>query len=82
MSALNPSKYTFNANKVAIVGVEPIYDHGDVNVDGDTNIADVMQVIQDAQKGNNDPKTDINYDGKVTITDAQLLIDEILGKNR
>lgn len=82
LSALNPSKYTFNANKVAIVGVEPTYDHGDVNGDGDTNIADVMQVIQDAQKGNNDPKADINYDGKVTITDVQLLIDKILGKTK
>lgn len=81
MSALNAtSKYAFNANKVAVVGIYPTRKPGDVNGDGETNIADVMQVIQAAQNGSNDPKADINYDGKVTITDAQLLIDRILGR--
>jgi hypothetical protein len=83
MSALNPkTSIAYNSKKVAIIGIQPDYKLGDINNDGEVDIVDVMQVVHDAQQGKYSDKADLNYDGKVTITDAQLLIDKILGKNR
>ena len=81
ITALNATKsYAFNSNKEAIIGIQPEYKWGDVNGDGEVDIADAMQVVQAIQSGDNDARYDINYDGKVTITDAQLIINKVLGK--
>ena len=81
ITALNATKsYAFNSNKEAIIGIQPEYKWGDVNGDGEVDIADAMQVVQAIQSGDNDARYDINYDGKVTITDAQIIINKVLGK--
>ena len=81
MSALNPtSSRAYNSRKRAYVGINPEYKLGDINKDGDINIADAMQVIQDVNHGKTKDIEDINNDGQVTITDAMLIIDKILGK--
>lgn len=81
MSALNPkTSVAYNSNKVAIIGIQPDYKLGDVNEDGEVNIADAMQTMTLAQQGKYSEAADINYDGQVTITDVQVIIDKILGK--
>ena len=81
MTALNATKsYAFNSNKEAIIGIQPEYKLGDINGDGDIDIVDVMQVVQDAQQGKFSDKADINNDGQVTVTDAMLILDKVLGR--
>lgn len=52
---------------------------GDVNVDGEVNIADVnalVNIIQEDEHGN--PATDVNSDGEINIADINALVDIIL----
>ena len=80
MSALNPkTSVAYNSNKVAIIGIQPDK-LGDVNGDGEVNIADAMQAMTLVQQGKFSEAADINYDGQVTITDVQVIINKILGK--
>ena len=52
---------------------------GDVNADGEVNIADVNSVIQTIISGvNTDTLSDVNGDGEVKIADVNALIDLIL----
>ncbi len=82
MSALSPkTSVAYNSNKVAIIGIQP-YKLGDINGDGEVDIVDVMQVVQDAQNGKYSDKADINNDGQVTVTDAMLILDKVLGKRK
>ncbi|MBR6263220.1 MAG: C10 family peptidase [Prevotella sp.] len=81
LSALQPkASVTYNSNRLAIVGIQPDYPQGDVNGDGEVNIADAMQTMTLVQQGKFSEAADINYDGQVTITDVQLIINKILGK--
>ena len=80
LSALNPTaSRAYNSNKLAIIGIQPDYKLGDVNGDGEINVTDAMQVMQDAQSGKYSEPADVNNDGQVTVTDAQLIMDKILG---
>ena len=54
---------------------------GDVNVDGEVNIADVNTVIDMIISGNIESIGDVNGDGEVNIADIYALIDLILGAN-
>ena len=79
MTALNATKsYAFNSNKESVIGIQPEYKWGDVNLDGDVNIADATSIIQMVQKGEYAEQADVNYDNKVTITDAQVIINRVL----
>jgi len=81
LSALNPtSSYHFNSRKDAVIGIQPEYKLGDINGDGEINVTDVMQVVQDANQGKYSDKADINNDGQVTVTDAMLILDKVLGR--
>lgn len=81
MSALNPTAARqYNSNKQAVVGIRPKYVPGDVNGDDEVTITDAMQAVQMAQSGNYADAADMNYDGKVTVSDAELIINKILGK--
>ena len=51
---------------------------GDVNGDGEVNIADVNAVIDAIQTGNVDEEDDVNGDGEVNIADVNAVIDMIL----
>ena len=51
---------------------------GDVNGDGEVNIADVNTLINMILSGINDPLGDVNGDGEITIADVNSLIDIIL----
>ena len=51
---------------------------GDVNNDGEVNIADVNAVILMILSGNNDAAGDVNSDGEVNIADVNLIIGIIL----
>lgn len=58
--------------------VEPIV--GDVNGDGEVNIADVNAVIDLILSGVNDLKGDVNGDEEVNIADVNSIIDIILNQ--
>ena len=53
---------------------------GDVNGDGEVNIADVNAVIDAILSGNYQAVMDVNGDGEVNIADVNALIDLILNK--
>ena len=71
-----------------IPGMELVYAHmpqdepqplpGDVNADGEVNIADVNAVIDMILSGNLSPSGDTNGDGEINIADVNALIDLIL----
>ena len=52
---------------------------GDVNGDGEVNIADVNAIIDMILSGNQDKMGDVNGDGEVNIADVNAEIDLILG---
>ena len=85
------NEVAFNVNKQArfttiIVTVagqeEPVYEIGDVNRDGEVNIADATALI-DLLLANSaveyDAIADVNSDGEVNIADVTSLIDKLLG---
>ena len=51
---------------------------GDVNLDGEVNIADVNAVIDMILSGNTAATGDVNGDGEINIADVNALIDKIL----
>jgi hypothetical protein len=51
---------------------------GDVNGDGEVNIADVNTAIDMILSGNSTAAADVNGDGEVNIADVNTLIDIIL----
>ena len=51
---------------------------GDVNGDGEVNIADVNAVIDAILTGNVNEGDDVNGDGEVNIADVNAVIDMIL----
>ena len=51
---------------------------GDVNADGDVNIADINVVTDAILSGLHDSKCDVNKDGDINIADLNYLIDLIL----
>ena len=51
---------------------------GDVNGDGEVNIADINAVIDLILKGTTDTHADVNGDGEVNIADINAIIDIIL----
>ena len=52
---------------------------GDVNGDGEVNIADINAVIDIILNGSKNPSGDVNGDGETNIADINSLIDIILG---
>ena len=60
----------------AMPQTEPI--PGDVNGDGEVNIADVNAIIDMILTGNTQPNGDVNGDGEVNIADVNAVIDIIL----
>ena len=52
--------------------------HGDVNADGEVNIADVNELINAVLTNGNDPECDLNGDKEINIADVNVLIDLIL----
>ena len=51
---------------------------GDVNVDGEVNLADVNMIIDAILTGATMPMADVNVDGEVNIADVNTLIDMIM----
>ena len=51
---------------------------GDVNADGEVNIADINAIIAAIMKGENDGMCDVNEDGEVNIADVNAVIHIIL----
>ena len=52
---------------------------GDVNGDGEVNIADVNAVIDVILSGGSNAAADVNQDGEINIADINAIIDMILG---
>ena len=48
---------------------------GDVNADGDVNIADINVLIDAIMSGRTDSQCDVNHDGDITVADINYLID-------
>jgi exopolysaccharide biosynthesis protein len=77
---------TGEAYSLQIPGMELVYANmpkdvvvpGDVNSDGEVNIADINAVIDMILSGNTMPAGDVNGDGEVNIADVNDLIDRIL----
>ena len=78
MSALNPSKYSFNNSKKAIVDIHPQYVWGDVNGDGKVTDADAIAVQKQILKGGKTEAADVNNDGEVDIADAMTIVKHTL----
>ena len=57
---------------------EPIGKRGDVNGDGEVNIADVNAIIDMILNGTDNKKGDVNNDGEINIADVNAIIDIIL----
>ena len=53
---------------------------GDVNSDGEVNIADINAVIDTILTGDTNARADVNGDSEVNIADINSLIDIILAK--
>ena len=53
---------------------------GDVNGDGEVNIADINALVDMILIGSTQPVGDVNGDGEINIADVNALIDIILGK--
>ena len=51
---------------------------GDVNADGDVNIADINMVINNIINNTHNPSCDVNEDGEINIADINRLINIIL----
>lgn len=51
---------------------------GDVNQDGEVNIADVNTVVGFILSGENNPVGDVNGDGEVNVADVNAIIEQIL----
>ena len=51
---------------------------GDVNHDGEVNIADINEVIDAIMNGANNPDCDVNHDTEINIADINIIIDIIL----
>ena len=52
---------------------------GDVNNDGEVNIADINAIIDVILGGGNNASADVNNDGEINIADVNVIIDIILG---
>ena len=52
---------------------------GDVNQDGEVNIADINALIDAILSGNGTPRCDVNHDNEINIADVNTLIDMIPG---
>ena len=65
-----------------IVPETPQYQHGDVNHDGEINIADLNAIINVilAYGGAQNPSADLNNDGSVDIADVNAMINILLNK--
>ncbi len=76
---------TTQTNKYQVKDVTDIYlpyldnaTPGDVNTDGEVNIADVNTLINMILSSSLTPSGDVNHDGEVNISDVNTLIDMIL----
>ncbi len=86
-----PTTVTFAVEGVEAYGVcGATYDNpvpqptplpGDVNQDGEVNIADVNALISMILSGDSNKLGDVNQDSEVNIADVNALIDIILGSN-
>ena len=74
-----------NAEEVTLKGAPtPTFDLGDVNHDGEVNIADVTELIDYLLSGQTEifaDCADVNEDGGIDIADVTNLIDMLLGGN-
>lgn len=73
LSSLKPDGLNYTGSLMAVISIEPQYKLGDANGDGKINIADVVTVINHANKNQSTKATDINSDGKTTIEDANII---------
>ena len=58
-----------------------VYDDGDINMDGDMNILDVVLIIEIILNSEENEMADLNNDGIINILDVILLVNIILGDN-
>ena len=69
-----------NIDDITIYGpVEEVELRGDVNGDGEVNLADVNAIINVILGGDSNPRADVNKDSEINIADINTEIDIILG---
>ena len=69
-----------NIDDITIYGrVEEVKPQGDVNQDGEINIADINAIIDVILSGQANPFADVNDDDEINIADINAEIDFILG---
>ncbi len=72
---LRETEYTAES---VVQSVVVLTDAGDINVDGEVNVADINALIDLVLTGAIDPKGDVNGDGEVSIADVSTLINSLL----
>lgn len=65
-------------NSITFEDLTPVTLTGDVNGDGEVNIADVNAIIDMILAGASNSKADVNHDNEVNIADVNTIIDMIL----
>ena len=66
---------------IHIVGIDVNTDNGDVNGDGEVNIADINVLCNEILSGSYNEKHGVNGDGEVNIADINAIVNIILGSN-
>ena len=69
-----------NIDDITLYGINPDQPlPGDVNDDGEVNIADINATIDVILSGIDNPRADVNEDGEINIADVNVVIAIILG---
>lgn len=78
LSGLKVNGLNYNGSLMAVGNIKPQYLLGDVNGDGKINISDIVSAVDAANKDKVTKQNDINLDGKVTVEDAEIIVEHLI----
>lgn len=78
LNGLKPNGLNYTGSLMAVVNIQPQYILGDVNGDGVVNISDVVAAVSAANNGKVSKQNDINLDGKITVEDAEIIVEHLI----
>lgn len=81
LSATGASSAGYTINKTAITNIKPTKLRLDVDGNGKVDVNDVMATVDAINSGKYVPEADANNDGEVSINDANIIVNHVLGKD-